>query len=77
MHNYLYMNLNQSIFFIHIKIIKNYFSYKDPIPDDLKSFLVYKFTCASYSSSYIGETCCRFKTKFQEYVKKDNNFSYF
>ena len=24
--------------------IKNYFSYKDPIPDDLKSFLVYKFT---------------------------------
>ena len=29
--------------------IENYFSYKDPIPDDLKSFLVYKFTCASCS----------------------------
>ena len=25
--------------------IKNYFAYKDPIPNDLKSFLVYKFTC--------------------------------
>ena len=24
--------------------IKNYFSYKDPIPNDFKSFLVYKFT---------------------------------
>ena len=32
----------------------HYFSYKDPIPDDSKSFLVYKFTCASCSSSYIG-----------------------
>ena len=27
--------------------MKSYFSYKDPIPDDLKSFLVHKFTCAS------------------------------
>ena len=27
--------------------IKNCFSYKNPIPNDLKSFLVYKFTCAS------------------------------
>ena len=34
--------------------IKNYFSYKDPIPGDLKSFLAYKFTWASCSSSYIG-----------------------
>ena len=39
---------------------KNHFSYKDPIPDDLKSLLVYKFTCASCSCSYIGETCCIF-----------------
>ena len=31
--------------------LKVYFSYKDPIPDDLKSFLVYKFTCTSCSSS--------------------------
>ena len=51
--------------------IKNYFSYKDPIPDDLKSFLVYKFTCASSSSSYIGETCHHFKTRMDEHIKKD------
>ena len=28
--------------------IKDYLSYKDPIHNDLKSFLVYKFTCAGY-----------------------------
>ena len=55
--------------------IKNYFSYKDPIPDDLKSFLVYKFTCASCSSSDIGETCRHFKTRIEEYIKKDNIYT--
>ena len=29
--------------------IENYFSYKDPIPNGLKTFLVYKFTFASCS----------------------------
>ena len=52
--------------------IKNYFSYKDQIPDDLKSFLVYKFTFASCSSGYIGETCRHFKTRIEEHIKKDN-----
>ena len=56
--------------------IKNYFSYKDPIPDDLKSFLVYEFTSVSCSSSYIGETCCQFKTRIEEHIEKDNK-SYF
>ena len=51
---------------------KKYFSHKNPILDDLKSFLVYKFTCASCSSSYIGGTCRHFKTKIDERIKKDN-----
>ena len=38
----------------------------------MKSFLVYKFTCASSSSSYIGETCRHFKTRIEEHIKKDN-----
>ena len=57
--------------------IKSYASYKDPIPDDLKSFLVYKFTCASCSSSYIGETCRHFKTRIEEHIKKDNKLHIF
>ena len=64
-------NFNIKLVFNSFKI-KNCFSYKDPIPDDLKSFLVYKFTCASCSSSYIGETCRHFKTRIEEHIKKDN-----
>ena len=52
--------------------IKDYFSYKNTILDDLKSFLVYKFTCASCSSSYIGETCRYFKTRIEKHIKNDN-----
>ena len=44
---------------------------KGPIPNDLKSFLVYKFTCASCSSSYIGETTRHFKTRIEEHIKRD------
>ena len=52
--------------------INFFFSYKDPIPDNLKSFIVYKFTCASLSFGYIGETCHHFKTRIEEHIKKDN-----
>ena len=57
--------------------VKNYFSYKDPILNDLKSFLVFKFTCASCSSSYIGETFRHFKIRIEDNIKKDNKVSYF
>ena len=39
-------NFNAKLVFSSFKI-KNCFSYKNPIPNDLKSFLVCKFTCAS------------------------------
>ena len=52
--------------------IKNYFSYNNPIPNYLRSFLVYKFTCASYSSNYIRKTRRHFKTRIKEHIKKDN-----
>ena len=38
----------------------------------MKSFLVYKLTFASCSSSYIGETCRHFETSIEEHIKKDN-----
>ena len=64
-------NFNIKLVFNSFKV-KNYFSYKHLIPNDLKSFLVYKFTCAICSSSYIGETCRHFKIKIEEHIKKDN-----
>ena len=47
------------------------------VPHDLKSFLLYKFTCASCCSSYIGETCRHFKTRIEEHVKKESNYHIF
>ena len=64
-------NFNIKVVFNSFKV-KNYFSYKNPIPNDLKSFLVYKFTCASCNSSYIGKTCRHFKIRIEEHIKKDN-----
>ena len=64
-------NFNIKLAFNSFKV-KSYFSHKNPIPNDLKSFLVYKFTCASCSSSYIDENCGHFKTRIKEHIKKDN-----
>ena len=64
-------NFNIKLVFNSFKI-KNYFVYKDTIPNNLKSFLVYKFTCASCGSGYIGETCRHFKTRIKEHVKMDS-----
>ena len=33
---------------------------------------IYKFTCVSCSSNYNGESCCHFKTRIEEHIKKDN-----
>ena len=49
--------------------IKSWFSYKDPVPNDLKSFPVYKFTCVSCSSSYIDESYRNFKTRIEKHIK--------
>ena len=35
---------------------KTFFSFKDPIPTALKSFVVYEFTCAGYNSHDVRET---------------------
>ena len=41
------------------------------IPEDLKSFLINKFTVAS--SSYIGETCSNIKIRIEEHIKSLTN----
>ena len=56
---------------------KNHFSHKNIIVNDLNSFLVYKFTCTCCSSSYIGETCCHFETRIEEYIKNDDKCQIF
>ena len=43
--------------------VKNHFSFKDPIPSDLKSSVVYQFTCAACNSRYLGETMHHISTR--------------
>ena len=64
-------NININLVFSSFKI-KNYFSDKETFPNDLKYLLVYKFTCTSCSSSYVGETCRHIKTRIEEHIKKDS-----
>ena len=55
--------------------IKNYFSCKDPIPNDLKSFLVYKFVLAVDLA--ILAKLRHFKTRIDGHIKKHNKFHIF
>ena len=47
------------------------FSYKDPLPFHLQSFIVYKFVCANCKVCYVGETTRHFITRINEHLQKD------
>ena len=63
-------NFNIKLIFTSFKT-ENHFSNEGPNPKNSQSFLVYKFSCASCSSSYIGKTCRHYQTKTEEHIKKD------
>ena len=42
--------------------IGNLFGVKDPVPDGLRSRVVYKFVCGGCNACYVGETCRNFST---------------
>ena len=65
-------NVRLKIVFTSFKI-KQYFSTKDRIPLNLKSMVVYKFSCAGCGSSYIGETTRHLSTRVDEHIKRDKN----
>ena len=47
--------------------LKNYFRFKDFVPEALRSSLIYKFSCGSCTASYIGKTYRHFKVRVSEY----------
>ena len=65
-------DINIKLIFTSFKI-KNLFSFKDKIPDDLKSLVVYKFNCAGCNSCYIGETTRHLATRIKEHTTTDKN----
>ena len=47
--------------------LKNYFRFKDFVPEALRSSLIYKFSCGSCTASYIGKTYRHFKVRVSEH----------
>ena len=46
------------------------FSVKDPVPVELRSNVVYKFTCATCNSCYVGETSRHLSTRIREHLNR-------
>ena len=46
---------------------KNYFRFKDAVPEPLRSCQIYNFTCGSCNASYIGKTFRHMKVGVSEH----------
>ena len=44
---------------------------KDSVPRELRSRVIYKFTCACCNACYIGETLRHFSTRVREHLYSD------
>ena len=55
--------------------IGQYFSLKDPIPKEFASWVVYKFSCVSCNTQYIGETTVYYNTRKHEHFHKKTGAS--
>ena len=53
--------------------IRNMFSVKDPIPTELRSRVVYKFSCASCNACYVGETSRHPSARIREDLTRDRS----
>ena len=53
------------------------FNVKDPIPNFLKSFFVYKFVCPGCNAGYIGETTRHLSTRIKEHLQTDKKLNIF
>ena len=49
------------------------FSVKDPVPLDLRSRVVYKFSFVGCNACYISETSRHLSTRFREHLCRDRN----
>ena len=47
--------------------LRNYFSFKDVVPEPLRSCQIYNFTCGSCNASYIGKTFRHMKGRVSEH----------
>ena len=53
--------------------IRRLFGVKDSIPTDLRSRVIYKFSCAGCSACYVGETNRHLATRIREHLSSDKH----
>ena len=63
-------NIDIKLIFSSFKI-GNLFSAKDPIPSNIRSSVVYKFSCAGCNAGYVGEITRHFSTRVREHLATD------
>ena len=67
--------INQQIPFCKINVVfssnnklKSFFSFKDKIPNNLKSRVLYKFKCSNCNITYIGKSIRHFQVRYSEHL---------
>jgi len=63
-----YPQIKLRVIFRTKNIIQNLFKFKDTVPSELKSNIVYKYTCDSCKASYIGKTTKHLKTRISQHL---------
>ena len=65
-------NIEIKLVFSSFKV-SSMFSVKDPVPLDLRSRVVYKFSRAGCNACYIGEASRHLSTRIREHLSRDRN----
>ena len=66
-------HLKLNVTFVSNVRLKNCLSFKDRIPDDLQSFILYWFTCDSCKAVYLGKTKRHYKVRLNEHLGMSYN----
>ena len=61
-------NCNLIVVFTSNTRLRNGFSFKDRIPECLRSHLIYKFQCGNCNISYVGKTYRHFQVRYSEHL---------
>ena len=62
-----YPQIDLNIIFENSLSIGSFFRYKDTIPELVRSYVVYKYSCAQCSATYVGESTRHLQTRICEH----------
>ena len=65
-----YPQLNVRVIFRTKNIIGNFFKFKDRVPECLQSSIIYKYTCGTCQSTYLGRTERQFGVRISEHLNR-------